>query len=90
MAKVSESIYASNRLIIPLADVQHIEPVRNNRTRIGIQIITKHTKWNNTDSMDCWENAAYLPEEEADEFLRAFCTYRHELEGGKDAFTGAE
>lgn len=70
---VTESIFTSDTLTIPMADVQHIE---NNQ--YGVMVITKHTKWN--FEHDTWENAIFLPDRLKDEFFKAFCMYRHELE----------
>lgn len=72
---VTESIFTSDTLTISMADVQHIE---NNQ--YGLMIITKHTKWN--FEHDCWENAISLPKKIENKFMKAFCTYRHELELG--------
>lgn len=76
MGKVTESIY-SGAVIVPLADVQHIEPWPKN-TVPGIMVITKHTKWN--FDRDLWENAIWISDPEAAKFRRAWCDYRAELE----------
>lgn len=76
MGKVTESIY-SGVVIVPLADVQHIEPWPKNSVP-GIMVITKHTKWN--FDRDLWENAIWISEPDSTEFRRAWCRYRSELE----------
>ena len=76
MSKVSESIY-SGSVIVPMADVQHIEKW-DKHTVPGIMVITSHTKWN--FERDIWENAIWISEPEAVQFRRAWCTYRSELE----------
>jgi hypothetical protein len=73
MGNVTESIFSSDTLTVPLADIQHIE---NNQ--YGLMIITKHTKWN--FEHDCWENAIFLPDKIKDDFIKSWCGYRHELE----------
>jgi hypothetical protein len=73
MGNVTESIFSGDTLTIPLADVQHIEKVQ-----YGLMIITKHTKWN--FEHDTWENAIFLADRIKDDFIRAWCNYRHELE----------
>lgn len=84
MGKVTESIFSGETVIIPMADVQHIEKhwygggesTRDNFK--GIKIITKHTKWDM--EADTWTNSIYLDGKEAKAFLKAWCVYRHELE----------
>lgn len=84
MGKVTESIFDGDRVVIPMADVQHIEKhwypddKRERNNYRGILVITKHTKWNM--ERDIWENNIYLDRDEADRFLRAWCDYRSELE----------
>lgn len=81
---VTESIFSGKSCIIPMADVQHIErhwygdADRTRDNYKGILVITNHTKWN--QERDAWENNIYLCRDEADAFLRAWCTYRYELE----------
>jgi hypothetical protein len=93
MAKVSESIFSGTSTIIPMADVQHIEKIYHDMDiPIGVKkgdilryiVITKHTMWDVEN--DCWANAIYLMPEEAKSFMKEWCVYRYELEGGKDAF----
>lgn len=71
--KVTESIFTSDVLVVPLADIQHIE-----KNQYGLMIITKHTKWN--FEHDTWENAIFLPDRIKAEFTKAWCRYRQELE----------
>jgi hypothetical protein len=79
MTTVTESIFAGKQAIVPLADVQHIEPWANH-TVPGIRVITKHTRWDR-DAGD-WGNSIWISEPEAAEFRRAWCRYRSELEAG--------
>ena len=79
MGKVSESIFSGKSTIIPMADVQHIEKQFYKNDFAGISIITKHTRWDM--EADIWANNIYLPKEEAEKFIKAWCFYRHELEG---------
>src|ERR1700733_1890776 len=51
MHTVTESIYNGKSVIIPLADVQHIEKW-DNHTVPGIKVITKHTRWDH--QADIW------------------------------------
>ena len=74
MGQVTESIYSSKSITIPLADVQHIE--RTNP--LGLIVITKHTRWDK--ETDGWANNIWIDKNEADGFMRAFCRYRSELE----------
>jgi len=97
MSKVSESIFSGASVVIPMADVQHIEKQfhtcdladgsKKGDLR-GYAVITKHTKWDT--EIDFYANSIYLGKEEGQKFLQAWTTYRHELEGGADAFIGPE
>jgi hypothetical protein len=77
MNTVSESIFSGKQAIVPLADVQHIEPMPNHSVP-GIRVITKHTRWDR-DAGD-WANAIWISDPEAAEFRRAWRRYRSELE----------
>lgn len=76
MNTVTESIF-SGSVIVPLADVQHIEPWPRHSIP-GIRVITKHTRWDR-DGGD-WANSIWISDPEAVEFRRAWCRYRSELE----------
>jgi hypothetical protein len=77
--KISESIYSNGHILIPLAEVQHIEKLKYDGKPNGIWIITNFTKWN--FEQDIWENPIYLTEEESQEFIKAWCYFRHEKDG---------
>lgn len=74
---VSESIFSGQTVIVPFADVQHIERHPQNSIP-GIKVITKHTRWD-SDAGD-WANSIWISEPEAVQFRRAWCAYRSELE----------
>lgn len=74
MTTVTESIYNGKGVIVPLADVQHIELHNKN----GLIIVTKHTRWD--ISTDTWANNIWIDKEEADAFKTAWFRYRSELE----------
>lgn len=76
MGKVTESIF-DGTVIVPLADVQHIEPWPKNSVP-GIMVITKHTRWDR--ETDGWANPIWINEPEATTFKAAWCRYRSELE----------
>jgi hypothetical protein len=76
-ATVTESIYSGKSVIVPLADVQHIESWAANSVP-GIKVITKHTRWD--FDRDDWANAIWISEPEATAFRAAWCRYRSELE----------
>lgn len=87
MGKVSESIYSDGDLVIPMADVQHIEKQYHNLDLAdgtkkgdlqGAFVITRHTRWNM--EADCWANSIWLSSNQVEKFLSAWCYYRHELE----------
>jgi len=73
---VSESIFSDDDLIIPMADVQHIEKLKLNGEPNGLWAITCHTKYN--FDRDIWENPIYIPERIAGNFLLAWRTFRGE------------
>jgi hypothetical protein len=74
MGQVTESIYSSPSLTIPLADVQHIE--KHNPG--GLIVVTKHTRWD--CDRDVWANNIWIDKAEAPGFMSAWCHYRSELE----------
>jgi hypothetical protein len=80
---VSESIFTNGRVVIAMADIQHIETVyrkvEDEIISCGCHVITRHTKY--SFEMDCWENPLYLGEDEKQKFLQAWCRFRHEGEG---------
>ena len=98
--KMSESIFSGKNTTIPMADVQHIEkqfynmnlenPVCKKGGLQGIVIITKHTRWD--VEVGTWANNAYIGniDGEAERFIKAWCFYRHEIEGGDEAFISPE
>lgn len=95
MNKISESIWSSKNFLIPMADVQHIEKHYQTCDLLdgtkkgdlcGALIITKHTKWDTEKGI--WANNIYLGKQEAESFIKDFCFYRYELEGGADVFSG--
>lgn len=77
MGKVAESIFSGTSVIVPLADVQHIERHEHNSVP-GIFVITKHTTWDHEH--DIWANAIWISEPEATAFRADWCRYRSELE----------
>jgi hypothetical protein len=77
MNTVTESIYSGTNVIVPLADVQHIEKW-DKHTIPGIMVVTKHTRWD--CEHDVWANGIWISEPEATAFKAAWCRYRSELE----------
>jgi len=74
---VTESIFNGASVIVPLADVQHIEKW-DKHTVPGIKVIMKHTRWD--FDADIWSNDIWISEPEATAFKSAWCRYRSELE----------
>jgi hypothetical protein len=72
--KVTESIYSGKGVIVPLADVQHIEKTNPS----GLVVITKNTRWD--AKTGGWANNVWIDKAEADAFMQAWCRYRAELE----------
>lgn len=87
MSKVNESIFSHKDVVIPMADVQHIEKKyhdcdlasgQKKGDLMGASVVTKHTRWDM--DADCWANNIWLNADQTEQFMRAWCTYRHELE----------
>lgn len=82
--KVSESIWSGAFITIPMADVQHTERHNDNEGNLrGGLVITKHTKRREDGE---WDNAIWLHKPSFESFMKAWMFYRHEVEGGKEAF----
>lgn len=77
MGKVTESIFSGDNVIVPLADVQHIEKWAAHSVP-GIMVVTRHTRWD--CDHDVWANGIWISEPDATAFRRAWCRYRYELE----------
>ena len=76
--KITESIFSSDTLVVPLADVQHIEK-RMLQDEEFLMVVMKSTRYNN--QIGEWDNAVYIPTRLTPSFLKSWCSYRHELEG---------
>lgn len=77
MHTVTESIFSGSNVIIPLADVQHINKWDKNSVP-GIMVVTRHTRWD--WDRDGWANAIWISDPEAMIFKAAWCRYRSEIE----------
>lgn len=76
---ITESIFDNAQVIIPMADVQHIEYQKHPTIgENGIFVITSKTHWDM--QADTWANAIYIPKEKQQAFISAWCRYRAELE----------
>jgi len=71
---VTESIFNYMGYVIPLAEVQHIEP----RGEDGKMVVFKSSTYNS--EFDDYNNGVYLDKKSAEAFLSAWCRYRSELE----------
>ncbi len=76
-----KNIFVGKTAIIPMRDVQHIETsfCSNTKKRNGIWIIMKSTNWNY--EYDMWDNAIYLDNEEAENFINEYCQYIQNIDG---------
>ncbi len=85
MNKVSESIWSNKEFVIPMADVSHVErKFDKDKNFIGGMVITKHSTWNS--EIDSYNNSIYLWKDEFEKFVKDWLFYRHEIEGGAEAF----
>jgi len=71
---VTESIFSRGGWVIPMAEVQHIEP----RGEDGRMVVMKSSTYNLES--DEYNNAIYMDKRLADVFVPAWCRYRSELE----------
>jgi len=92
MKKASETIFDGKFCVIPMDDVSHIEKIfikegeekyhHNIGKNVGdlksIRVITKHTTWNS--EQDEYNNAIWLNDNEANEFLKSWCYFRSEID----------
>jgi hypothetical protein len=74
---VTESIFNGGSVVVPMADVQHIER-HDKRSVPGVVVITKHTRWD--AEAGTWANSIWISQPEAAQFTSAWCRYRGELE----------
>lgn len=83
MNKVSESIFSCKvgieKVIIPMADVQHIE-VEDWGHNIGCGKIRK------SYTVKLKNSSVRLKHHMGEKFMKAWCYYRYELEGGDKRF----
>lgn len=78
------SVYEDKYVVLPLADVQHIDKLRTFKNQIeepdGLRIVTSKTKRVPGAPFDSYENACLIPESEAADFLKQFDAYLTFLE----------
>lgn len=86
-----ETIYSDGDVVIPMADVQHIEKKHHscdlvNGTKrgdlMGVQVIMKSTRWNMEH--DVWDNAIWIGRGKAEGFIKDWCYFRYEIDGTKE------
>ena len=73
-----ESIFSGESVIIPLAEVHHIERDKRSKFKDGLNVVLNGTTWN--EEIDAYNNSVYLQGEEAKCFNAAWCRYRRELD----------
>jgi len=80
MGKVSETIWANDNVIIPMAEVSHIEKIKDSGlTTDRISVIFKHSKWN--EETQSFEPNAYMDSNSnSNEFLADYCKFRAGLD----------
>lgn len=77
--RITESIFDNGKVIVAMADVQHIEYCTHPTIGTnGIFVITKHTYYDM--NADTWSNPIYITEVDKQVFISAWCQYRSELE----------
>ena len=78
MGKVTASIFSGKTVIVPMAEVHHIERDMREKYTDAIIVVLNGTTWNN--EIDTYNNSVYLRHEEAESFKQCWCRYRAELE----------
>lgn len=81
---ISESIFDNGKVIIPFAEVSHIERPQINNTTNAINVIFKHSRWVNDERG--FEPNVFI--QSGDEFIKCWCFYRREVEGIDATFPG--
>ena len=76
--RVNESIFSGKSVIIPLAEVHHIERDMREGYTDAICVILNGTTWNS--EIDNYNNAIYLRHEEAESFKKSWLIYRADIE----------
>ncbi len=77
-----ETIYSNGEIVVPLADIQHIEKKTCEGQPNGLWLITKNTHWDM--DADMWSNPIYIPQKYADAFMGVWCHFRYEVDGIKE------
>lgn len=78
MGQVTESIFSGETVIVPMAEVHHIERDKRAGYEDAITVVLNGTTWN--QEMDAYNNSVWLRHEEAESFKRCWCRFRAELE----------
>ena len=80
MGKVTESIWSGNQTTVALAEVTHVERrlLYGTGKFEGAWAVTGKSVL--SQQMHSYHNAAFIPEEERESFMKAWCRYRAELE----------
>ena len=79
MSNVTESIFDNGGVLIPMSDVSFVEyQTHPTIGKNGIFVITKNTRYDM--KADTWANPCYIHEHNKEEFIKAYCRYRAELE----------
>ncbi len=77
------SIYRSASVIVPLAEVQHIE-----LASLGLIVVMSSTRWDHDN--DTWGNNLWIGADEADAFTAAWTAYREAIEAPQVEFVTRE
>lgn len=74
--KISEAIWANNEVLIPMAEVSHLE-----YEALGGFVIFKHSKKNSESKLlNKYEPSVFLSKNDFKSFQKAYCYYRYELD----------
>ena len=78
-----ETIFSSSEVTIPMDDVAFIEHDQRPDWLGAIRVVLKCSKWNN-DSQ-CFEPSIWMHKAPSQEFLRAWCFFRSEIDPVKES-----
>lgn len=86
-----ETIWSNDELVVPMADVQHIEkkyysqdmvnPDVKKGDLMGLLVVMKSTRWNM--EQDVWDGGVWIDRFKAEDFIKDWCYFRYEIDGIK-------
>ena len=91
--KISESIWSNGRVIVPLAEISFLVRIyeydeNGKKTeRYSVDVVFKHSK---TNEYGIYQPYLSFNKSEGESLITEWTHYRHEIEGGEEAFVGQD